>query len=104
MWLPGSTRLATHYLNLGHTLASARAEWGGLDHGGEVTVAHRHRDAEAARTNSEVSIAVDRMATTLRAALHIEQSLALRALLSAASISTTNEEEDNARLPKSDCC
>ena len=36
-------------LRLAHTLGTSRAEWGGQDHAGQVTIAHRRRDAEAAR-------------------------------------------------------
>ncbi len=77
-------------LRLAHTLGTSRAEWGGQDHPGQVTIAHRRRDAEAARTDPEVSAAVDRLAATLRAALHDEESLGLRALFSAASISAAS--------------
>ena len=72
-------------LRLAHTLGTSRAEWGGQDHPGQVTIAHRRRDAEAARTDTDVSSAVDRLATSLRAALHDEQSQGLRALFAAAS-------------------
>jgi CDGSH-type Zn-finger protein/truncated hemoglobin YjbI len=84
-------------LELGHTLATGRAEWGGHDHAGEVTVAHHRRDAETARTNPEVAAGVDRLAATLRTALRIEQSQALRALLAAASTDATNDERDGTR-------
>ena len=75
-------------LRLAHTLSTWRAEWGGHDHAGQVTIDHRRRDAEAARTDREVAAAVDRLAATLRAALHDEQLLGLRALFSAAQVST----------------
>jgi CDGSH-type Zn-finger protein/truncated hemoglobin YjbI len=82
-------------LELGHTLATERAGWGGHDHGGGVTLAHRRRDAETARTDAEVAAGVDRLAASLRAALRMEQSQALRALLAAASIRSTNEKHDD---------
>lgn len=44
-------------LGLGHALATCRAAWGGSSHAGEVTVAHRRRDAER----------LGRMAMSLRA-------------------------------------
>jgi CDGSH-type Zn-finger protein/truncated hemoglobin YjbI len=78
-------------LRLAHTLGTSRSEWGGHDHAGQVTIAHRRRDAEAARTDREVSAAVDRLAAALRAALHAEQVLGLRALFSAAPVSTTSD-------------
>jgi CDGSH-type Zn-finger protein/truncated hemoglobin YjbI len=89
--------IATALLELGHTLATSRAEWGGHDHAGAVTVAHRRRDAETARTNPEISAAVDRLAATVRTALQLEQSLALRALLAAASTRPTTDERDGTR-------
>ncbi len=88
--------VGTALLQLGHTLATSRAEWGGYDHGGEVTVAHRRRDAETARANPEVSKSVDRLAATVGTALQIEQSLALRALLAAASTRGTRDEQNGA--------
>jgi CDGSH-type Zn-finger protein/truncated hemoglobin YjbI len=84
-------------LELGHTLASAREGWGGHNHTGEVTVAHRRRDAETARSAPEVAAGVDRLAATLRTAVRVEQSQALRALLAAASTNVTNEEQDGTR-------
>jgi CDGSH-type Zn-finger protein/truncated hemoglobin YjbI len=84
-------------LELGHTLATARAGWGGDDHAGEVTVAHRRRDAETARTNPEVAAGVDRLAATLRTALRIEQSQAFSVLLAAASTPVNNDEQDGRR-------
>jgi CDGSH-type Zn-finger protein/truncated hemoglobin YjbI len=80
-------------LRLAHTLATSRAEWGGRDHTGAVTVAHRRGDAEAARIDVDVSAAVDRLAATLRTALTGEQSLGLQALLSAASLSTSPDSK-----------
>jgi CDGSH-type Zn-finger protein/truncated hemoglobin YjbI len=84
-------------LRLAHTLATVRAEWGGQDHAGEVTVAHRRRDAEIARADPETSAAVDRLASTLRTALRDEQSLGLRALFSAASVSAPPDSKRSLR-------
>jgi CDGSH-type Zn-finger protein/truncated hemoglobin YjbI len=89
--------VGTALLELAHSMATARAGWGGQDHVGELTVAHRRRAAETARTNPEVAAGVDQLATTVRAALQTEQSLALRAMLSAASTNATKDEQDGTR-------
>jgi hypothetical protein len=81
-------------LELGHTLATTRAGWGGPDHAGEVTVAHRRRDAETTRTSPEVAANVDSLTATLRTVLQIEHMLALRALLAAASTRGTDDHSD----------
>ncbi|HUE58616.1 MAG TPA: ferritin-like domain-containing protein [Acidimicrobiales bacterium] len=72
-------------LMLAHQLATCRASWGGRDHTGVVTVSHRRRDAERARANPDVNESVDRLTEALRRALRVEQALALRTLLAAAS-------------------
>jgi CDGSH-type Zn-finger protein/truncated hemoglobin YjbI len=89
--------IGTALLELGHNMATTRAAWGGQDHAGAVTVAHRRRDAETARTNPEVAAAVDRLAATVRTALQTEQSLALRALLAAAATRRTDDAQDETR-------
>ncbi|MBV8720413.1 MAG: CDGSH iron-sulfur domain-containing protein [Chloroflexi bacterium] len=73
-------------LELAHTLATCRAEWGGGGYAGEVTVAHRRRQAEQARTDPGVTAQVERLAVAIRSALRVEQSLALRALLAGAPV------------------
>ena len=73
-------------LDLAHTLAAHRADWGGADHTGEVTVEHRRRYAESARANPDVGGRVDRLGSALERAFQAEHALALAALLATASL------------------
>ncbi len=73
-------------LDLAHTLAARRADWGGASHAGEVTVAHRRRDAELARAAPGVADQVERLVSALKSALRVEQAHALTALFAAASL------------------
>jgi CDGSH-type Zn-finger protein/truncated hemoglobin YjbI len=73
-------------LELAHSLATCRADWGGRSHAGEVTVDHRRRDAERARANSGVPELVDRLASGIKGVMVQEQAFALEALLAAATV------------------
>jgi CDGSH-type Zn-finger protein/truncated hemoglobin YjbI len=84
--MTGLAPIGPALLSLGHTLATCRSEWGGRSHAGEVTVAHRRQDARRLRANPAVVEATDRLASALRRALAVEQSLAWRALFAAASL------------------
>lgn len=80
--------VATALLDLAHSIGSRRRDWGGADHGGEVTVAHRRQDATAARSVPTVQSRVDRLITALTSAVDAHQELALSALFAAVSLET----------------
>jgi CDGSH-type Zn-finger protein/truncated hemoglobin YjbI len=79
-------KVGSALLDLAHTLALCRADYGGATRAGEVTVAHRRSDAVVARGNAEVAETVGRLAAALELALGSKYRAATRALLAAAAV------------------
>jgi CDGSH-type Zn-finger protein/truncated hemoglobin YjbI len=79
-------------LDLAHTLAVCRVDHGGVTRAGEVTVAHRRLDAEAARADRGVAQKVGRLTAALEQAVQSRYRSATRALLSAANLKADTNE------------
>jgi CDGSH-type Zn-finger protein/truncated hemoglobin YjbI len=79
-------------LDLAHTLALCRANHGGVTRAGEVTLAHRRTDAEAARVDRGVAQQVGRLVAALEQAVQSSYRSATRALLAAATLKADQTE------------
>jgi CDGSH-type Zn-finger protein/truncated hemoglobin YjbI len=84
--------IGSSVLSLAQMLADVRAAWGLTSHAGEVTVARRRQDAQAARGASDVEDELDRLNAAMRVAIAGEQDHLLASLLAAASLKSDASE------------